>query len=130
MPYSRLEHHTDGNGVFNGLTIHGVSSLDGTGQVTVMYDDVSGPWGGNAWLSKIPNAFQDQIDERTALNDSELEFDEWGPSGNDPNREDAFWEGNELVCRSVVIDNAAWDSTLERLSITVRRASNVPGSGP
>lgn len=130
MPYQRLENHVDGDGNFTGITLHGVSANDGTGKVTVMYDEIPGQFGNNAWLNKFPQAFQDKLDERIKLNDSEIEFDEWGPSGEDPNREDTFWEGGDLVSRSVVVVEAFWDSTISKASISVRRASNVVGSGP
>jgi len=130
MPYQRLENHTDGGGNFTGITLHGVSANDGTGQVTVMYDEIPGQPGGVGWLNKFPVAFQDKLDERIKLNDPVLEVDEWGPSGEDPNREDAFWEGGDLVTRSVVIVEAFWNSAISKASISVRRASNVVGSGP
>jgi len=130
MPYQRLEDHVDGEGNFTGITLYGVSANDGTDKATVMYDEIPGQPGNNAWLSKFPQAFQDKLDERIQLIDSELEFDEWGPSGEDPNREDAFWEGGDLVSRSVVVVEAFWDNTILKASLHIRRASNVPGSGP
>ena len=130
MPYSRLEDHTDGGGNFTGLTIHGCSTNDGSGSATVMYADIPGREGSNVWRGKFAQAFQDQIDVRTQLSGGEWDNDPWGTNGEDPNREDAFWEGNELVCRSILIVEALWDSGISKASLSIRRASSVVGTGP
>jgi len=116
MPIGRAERLNGGSANEIGIRLHGCGS---NLIVRLFYADVPGPASWNASrLTRFESLFQDQIDVRIPINDPSLSED---PAGSiDPARPDFFYEGGDLVSRSVIISNASWDGS--RMSFTLTRA--------
>ena len=109
--------------IFQGETPVGTRMLGAgrTGEIVIMYDDITGNVGNAAWLNKFRDAIQDKIDVVDPLSS----FPPDDPARiTDPDREDFFHDGGNLVARSVIIYDVVWLG--DRVSYSVRRAKRVP----
>jgi len=92
-----------------------------TGVVEIMYADIPG----NSWnqnrLNKFAERAQQLIDVRIPLNDPEFVDDPAGINGSDPGRPDFFWDGGDLVARSIIISNVTFT---DRLNFTISRTAH------
>lgn len=92
-----------------GIRFNGVGK---DGFFEVIYADIPG----NSWNQNRLNMFtaraQDLIDVRVPLSDPSLVNDPAGPNGSDPARPDFFWDGGDLVARSIIISDVSFDGVL------------------
>lgn len=86
-----------------GLHIEGAGN---TPIIETLYSDIPGNPGTPAWVEKFRQNIQDKIDFRIPLSDPSLAED---PDALvDPQREDFFHEGGDLVARSIIFETE-WD---------------------
>ncbi len=126
MPIQRIERLVDEGDVEIGIRLHGAGS-NNSGIAEVLYADVAGNPDPAIWntakLSNFESLMQDKIDVRIKLNDPSLSEDPVGST--DPGREDFFYEGGDLVSRSVIFSKASFEAP--RMSFEIRRAdTNKP----
>lgn len=88
----------------DGIRVYG---LGPSGLVQLLYEDIPG----NSWnvnrLNKLIERANQAFEVRIPLSDPSLVDDEHGPNGTDPNRENFYWEGGDLVAlpaRIILID--------------------------
>lgn len=120
MPIQRIERLTDGDGIETGIRLHGAGSKP---FVEVLYADVAGNPDPTKWnaakLANFESLVQDGIDKRIGLNDPSLSED---PDGStDPAREDLFYEGGDLVGRSIIFNNSSYNVASGTMSFSIRR---------
>ncbi len=113
-----LRHLLDGQGEPVGTQMLGAGR---TGEITIMYDDISGNTGNAAWLNKFRDAIQDKIDVVDPLSSYPPDDPD---RATDPNREDFFHEQGNLVSRSVIIFDVTWLG--DRVTYRLRRAKRIP----
>ena len=131
MPISGIEFHKESTQEWvdasardpldeDGLRLRGAGH-DGTGYLTVMYADIPG----NSWNQNRLNKFVDRANQllelRIPLTDPEFVDDPHGINGTDPARSDFYWDGGDLVSKSVVVSNASY-SPETGLIFTVSKA--------
>lgn len=99
-----------------GIRLNGVGK---DGFMEILYADIPG----NSWNQNRLNQFmaraQDMIDVRIPLTDPSFVDDPAGPNGADPARPDFFWDGGDLVARSVIISDVTFTDVL---NFTLTRA--------
>ena len=105
MPIHRVERLRDRAGNEVGICLHGANSAR---SVQVLYADVPGRTWDDARLAAFTAQMQAAIDQRTPLadldpDDPDKEFD--------PNRADCFHDAGDLVGRSVIFEDVAWEGT-------------------
>ena len=105
MPVHKIEYE----GEFPVLWLSADKRIDLTGVKIV------GPH--TAKADRIKLALQTLIDHRVPR--SSLDSDE-ETKFIDPARQDFFWDGNDVVARSVIVEAVVWDG--ERYSLGLRRA--------
>ena len=132
MPINRIEFHRTSLDEWvtaefrdpadeDGIRLYGAGEHP-SGYMEIMYADIPG----NSWnpqrLAKFQEVAQQRIDFRVAR--STLPDDE--PTKTvDPARPDYFWDGNDIVARSVIISDLAWSDPAtggSGLTFTLTRA--------
>jgi len=103
----------------DGLRLRGAGH-DGTGYLTVMYADIPG----NSWnqnrLKKFVERANQLLELRIPLTDPEFVDDPHGINGTDPARSDFYWDGGDLVSKSVELLDVTY-STQNGLNFTIRK---------
>lgn len=118
MPIGRIEFHDADTDQWvterpvneDGIRFFGAGIWDGQ---EFFYSEIPGnSWNANR-LAKFAERAQQLIDLRIPLTDPSLADDPAGPNGADPARPDFFWDGGDLVARSVIISNVHFDGVLQ-----------------